>query len=76
MAKNEYTRRRILAVERMFQTGKALSIAEIQRKLEHVYAIPVDRKTLYADICDLTMFLPITVVGCGRNTRYQIINVC
>lgn len=75
MARVDTTKIRILAIERMFQSGKPLNAPQILRRLEMEYDITADRKTIYSDICDLTRFLPIDKLGAGRYTRYQLIDM-
>lgn len=72
MAKGENSKRKILALERMFLRMKPLTMRQILDVLAYEYDIEADRKTIYADIKELTMFLPIVTKGKGRYTVYQI----
>lgn len=72
MAKKSDIKYRILALERIFRKRKCVTTTEIQRMLELEYDISVERKTVYDDIAVLTRFLPIDVVGSGRNHRYVL----
>lgn len=63
---------RILAVERMFQTGKPLTAPKIIEKLYLEYDIKVDRKTIYDDIAVLTRYMMIEQYGAGRSSYYQL----
>ena len=64
---------RILAVERMFQTGKPLTTREIIEKLSLQYDMEVDRKTIYDDIAVLTKYMMIEQCGTGRYAYYQLV---
>lgn len=72
MARNENGKRRILALERMFLRMRPWSMHQIMDVLSYEYGISVDRKTVYTDIMELTMFLPIVKKGVGVKTVYQI----
>lgn len=72
MAGKEGVKDRILAIERMFQTGKPLTTRGIIEKLSLQYDIEVDRKTIYDDIAVLTKYMMIEQYGAGRYTYYQL----
>lgn len=63
---------RLLAVERMFQTGRPLNARMIINKLDMEYDIRAERKAIYDDIAALTMFLPIDIVELGGRKYYQL----
>lgn len=71
----ENTRTRVLAIERMFQTGKPITMPEIIRRLEFEYGLNCDRKSIYADIAELTMFMNIVTFQKGRDYFYQLIDM-
>lgn len=75
MPRKDDSKRRVLAIERMFQTGRPLTTAQILRKLDLEYDIRVDRKTIYSDICELTWFMPIEKFSHGRSAYYQLIKM-
>ena len=68
--KNNDTKTRILAVERLFQRKKRLTVPQIKRILEIEYDLETDRKTLYDDIATLTRFMNIEVEKIGWDTYY------
>ena len=68
-------RTRLLAVERLFQTKKPLTIQNILDHLERNYDIHTDRKVLYGDISELTMFMNIVTFQKGRDYFYQLIDM-
>lgn len=68
-------RTRLLAIERMFQTGKALTVREILRRLELEYDVVAERKSVYADIAELTMFMNIVTFQKNQNYYYQLIDM-
>jgi predicted DNA-binding transcriptional regulator YafY len=72
MAGKECAKDRILAIERMFQTGNPLTTREIIEKLSLQYDIEVERKTVYDDIAVLTRYMMIEQYGVGRGTYYQL----
>jgi len=63
---------RLLAIERMFQTGTPLNARMIINKLSMEYDIQAERKTIYDDVAALTMFLPIDIVELGGRKYYQL----
>ena len=69
MAKSETSKERLLAVERMFQTGNVLTADKIKRELEARHNISVERKTIYSDIKALDKFMPIVMI---RKGEYQL----
>lgn len=53
---------RILAIERiLLQNPKGLTTKQIIDKLDNLYDIHADRKTVYSHIAVLTRFLPIEI---------------
>lgn len=72
MAKGDNSKRKILALERMFLSMRSLTMKQILNVLNYEYGIEAERKSVYADIKELTMFLPIVTKGEGRYTVYQI----
>ena len=68
--KNNDTKIRILAVERLFQKKKRLTVPQIKRILKNEYDFETDRKTLYDDIATLTRFMNIEVEKIGWDTYY------
>ena len=68
-------RTRILAVERLFQTKKPLTIQNIMDHLERNYDIYTDRKVLYGDIAELTMFMNIVTFRKELKYFYQLIDM-
>lgn len=68
--KNNDTKTRILAVERLFQKKKRLTVPQIKRILCYEYDLETDRKTLYDDIATLTRFMNIEVEKIGWDTYY------
>lgn len=71
--KKDDSKRRILALERIMLSGKPISLRGIISRLDSEYDIQVERKTVYADLADLTRYENIQVVGAGRYTCYQLI---
>lgn len=69
MGRSDSTKERILAIERMFKTGKVWTVETIQNELSVKYGITVERKTVYADIKSLDKFIPIVKV---QRCRYQL----
>lgn len=74
MAKPEYSKARILAIERMFQSGRPLNSRIIIEQLAREYDIQATRKTIYDDIAVLTMFLPIDTVQISGRIHYKIMD--
>lgn len=73
MANKDTNRRKILALERMFLRMRPLTMKQILDVLNYEYGIEAERKSIYADIQELTYFLPIVKRQMGRNgTIYQI----
>ena len=72
MAKGDNSKRKILALGRMFLSMRPLTMKQIIDVLNYEYGIEAERKSVYADIKELTMFLPIVTKGKGRYTIYQI----
>ena len=68
--KNNDTKTRILAVERLFQRNKRLTVPQIKGILKDKYDLETDRKTLYDDIATLTRFMNIQVEKIGWDTYY------
>lgn len=73
MGTRDNTKRRLLAVERMFQSGRPLTVQQILSKLDVEYDIKAKRQTIASDIQELTMFMPISVCrGKGNTAVYQL----
>lgn len=68
----ENSKIKMLAIERMFQTKRHLSMRDIIDTLERRYDIKADRRTVYDDIACLTMFMNIQTEGGGRYLRYYL----
>lgn len=68
--KSSDSKTRILALERIFQNNKQLTLADISDKLWSQYGITAERKTLYDDIAALTRFLPIRTEKKGHTYFY------
>ena len=62
---------RILAIERMLRKDRVISINEIKQKLEVMYDIYVDRKTIIDDIRAIDCMIPIEVKT-GKFGGYRI----
>lgn len=69
------TKIRVLDLERMFQSREPMTMQQIIDRLYMRYDITVERKSVYADIQALTMFLPIYRFGFGKGCYYRMINV-
>ncbi len=70
----EQSKIRVLAIERMLMEGKRVTASEIQRRLDLLYDIQVDRKTIYTDIYAIDRFIPIEV-STGSNGGYKLVGV-
>lgn len=65
------TKIRVLAVAKMLKEGRRITATEIVQRLDKEYDITTDRKTVYADIRAIDMFMPIDMVT-GRNGGYKV----
>ena len=65
---------RILAVERMLRKDRYITAKEILVRLDLVYDIQADRKTIYADMIAIDRFLPLEVKA-GKYGGYRIMEV-
>ena len=63
-------RRRLLAVEQIFERHCKCSMNEIIELLKTEYGIAGERTAIYKDISVLSEFLPIFKEGNGYNTTY------
>ena len=64
---------KILAVERILQRNpNGITVRQIIDKLENEYGITAKRKSIYANICCLTRFMPIFMEKKGNKTFYCI----
>lgn len=70
--KREDSKIRILALERIFESKKPLTMPQIIYRLHARYGIIVDRKTIYDDIACLVRFMNIQMFRRGRYTYYQL----
>lgn len=68
------TKIRVLAVAKMLKEGRRITAKEIVKRLDKEYDITTDRKTVYADIRAIDMFMPIDMVT-GRNGGYKVYDV-
>lgn len=59
MAKTCEIKIRVLAVERIMNSGRKLKVKEIQQALETKYGITANRETIFDDLYALNMFMPI-----------------
>jgi predicted DNA-binding transcriptional regulator YafY len=64
--KKDDSKIRLLAVERILQSGRKMSASQICAELMRKYDIKADKKTIYSDILAVNMFVP-TEVYYGRN---------
>lgn len=74
MARTSPTKIRILAIERMLNSGRKLKCEEIQQVLEQKYEIYADRKTIFSDIAAINMFTPIESTR-GNGGGFQRVDV-
>jgi predicted DNA-binding transcriptional regulator YafY len=74
MTRTSTTKIRVLAVERLLQSGRKFTMKEIQRWLEVEYDIKVDKKAIYDDIYALNMFMPIEATS-GWRGGFQVVDV-
>lgn len=65
---------RILAIERMLRKDRYITTTAILERLDLVYDIQVDRKTIYADMIAIDRFTPLEVKS-GANGGYKIMEV-
>lgn len=59
----EDSKKRVIAVYRMIESGKKFSANDILNELERKYDIVADRKTIYDDIRAVDSFIPIKSTG-------------
>ena len=64
---------RLLAIERMLSKDRYISSAQIITRLDLIYDIQVDRKTVYADLIAIERFIPLDV-KCGKYGGYRILD--
>lgn len=62
---------RILAIERMLRKDSYITARQIVRRLDLIYDIHVDRKTIYSDMMAIDHFLPLEVKA-GKYGGYRI----
>lgn len=62
---------RILAIERMLSKDRYITARQIVHRLDLIYDIQVDRKTIYADLIAIDRFLPLEVKA-GKYGGYRI----
>ena len=72
MANKDTNRRKLLAIERMLLRMRPLTMKQILNVLSYEYGIEAERKSVYADIQELSYFLPIVKKSAVRNTVYFI----
>ena len=71
MAKSEhYTK--ILAVERILQSRREVTIKQIIDALENQYGIRSERKSIYSNIAILTLFMPINTKRVNNANVYYL----
>ena len=58
---NRDTKVRVLAIEWMLRKDRYITAREILERLDLVYDIQADRKTIYADMIAIDRFLPLEV---------------
>lgn len=71
MSRSKGSKRRLLLIGQMFQSGEPLNSTEIVRRLKQEHGLEIERKALYDDIAELGMFLPIDYIPGKRS--YQLI---
>ena len=62
----EQSKVRAIAVYKMLSEGKALTRADIARRLETRYGIKASRKTIYDDIRAVDRIMPIEMIDDGK----------
>ena len=65
------TRERILAVERIV-SHHYITVPQIIRRLDNVYGIKSERKSIYQDLAVLTKFVPLNRIQRGGQTHWMI----
>lgn len=55
----QHSKVRVLAVERMIDEGKNITIEEIQNRLETEYGICASRPCIYSDLLAIEKFIPL-----------------
>lgn len=65
------TRERILAVERIV-SHHYITVHQIIRRLDNVYGIKAERRSIYQDLAVLTTFLPLNRIQRGGQTYWMI----
>lgn len=65
------TRERILAVERIV-SHHYITVLQIIRRLDNVYGIKAERKSIYQDLAVLTTFVPLNRIQRGGQTYWMI----
>lgn len=65
------TRERILAVERIV-SHHYITVPQIIRRLDNVYGIKAERKSIYQDLAVLTTFVPLNRIQHGGQTYWMI----
>lgn len=71
---NRDTKIRVLAIERMLRKDRYITAKEILVRLDLIYDIQADRKTIYADMIAIDRFLPLEVKA-GKYGGYRIMEV-
>jgi predicted DNA-binding transcriptional regulator YafY len=74
MARTPETRIRVLAIERMLNSGRRMKVEEIQQELARKYEIYADNRTIREDIYVLNMFIPIESKR-GHDGGFQKVDV-
>lgn len=66
----QHSKVRVLAVERMLEEGKTITIEEIQDRLETEHGIRACRPTIYSDLLAIEKFIPLESCT-GPNGGYR-----
>lgn len=70
----EYTKIRLLAIERMVDEGENIRMDEIQDRLEAEYGINASRPAIYSDLLAIEKFIPLESKT-GPNGGYKKMEV-
>ena len=61
-ASKEHSKLRVLAIERMIDEGRQITIKEIQKRLEMQYDMRATAKTIRMDLMAIDRFIPIEII--------------
>ena len=64
---------RLLAIERMLRKDQYITATQIMHRLDLVYDIQLERKTIYSDLMAIDRFIPLEVRA-GNNGGYKIMS--